>query len=209
MNVWLSANEHLRIKHGAKRADGKVFCGYGVGYRNGEHWAGQSLLDANRKLCRDRVREMRKDDNYKKAYATYCRTRYDERPDVRRKTADRVKAWANKFPERRAGHAAKRRAIKAIQLHPAHDEAIEQKMHAEAKAFSVTTGVQHEVDHIIPIKRGGWHHHLNLQVLPISVNRKKQANPFWISDTHKDFRSVPQELWPEALVDFYLAMLSV
>ncbi len=35
------------------------------------------------------------------------------------------------------------------------------------------TGIPHEVDHIIPISKGGLHHQDNLQILTQQENRKK------------------------------------
>jgi len=35
------------------------------------------------------------------------------------------------------------------------------------------TGIVHEVDHIVPIAKGGVHHHKNLQILTREENRKK------------------------------------
>ena len=75
--------------------------------------------------------------------------------------------------------------------------------------MTAETGIEHHVDHIIPIKHGGFHHHENLQVLPANVNLAKSSTPFWVSSTYKDFRAVPQWLWPEPLVDFYLAIRTV
>lgn len=43
----------------------------------------------------------------------------------------------------------------------------------EAKRITLETGMKHEVDHIIPISKGGFHHHNNLQILPWLENRKK------------------------------------
>ena len=45
----------------------------------------------------------------------------------------------------------------------------------EAQLLSEQTGVPHEVDHIIPLCRGGWHHPFNLQVLPRYENRVKSG----------------------------------
>ena len=209
MREWLRENKASRIKYGTKREDGKVFCGYGIGYANGEHWSDESTIENNRALSRNRMRKIRTDPAYQKAYAEYCRQRYATRPDVREKTAKRLKQWANDHHDRINQRAASRRARKRNLTHETHDESLEEIMHAEARRLTQKTGIEHHVDHIIPIKHGGVHHHLNLQVLPCDVNFKKNANPFWTSETYKDFRSVPQELWPEALVDFYLAMRSV
>ena len=42
-----------------------------------------------------------------------------------------------------------------------------------AKLMFEKTGIRHEVDHIIPISKGGLHHQSNLQVLPWLENRIK------------------------------------
>lgn len=77
-----------------------------------------------------------------------------------------------------------------------------------AADLSRATRTPHHVDHIIPLVAGGWHHHDNLQVLPDTVNLSKGTNPFWVSSWYRDFRSVPQALWPDDLADIYLAMLT-
>lgn len=45
----------------------------------------------------------------------------------------------------------------------------------EAKRLTLDTGTKHEVDHIIPVSKGGLHHQDNLQVLPWLENRIKGA----------------------------------
>jgi len=209
MREWLRANKCSRIKAGTKREDGKVFCGYGVGYANGEQWSDPSVLEKSRRLCRENMKKMRRSPAYREAYAAYCRQRYADRFDVRKNNEKRVKDWASANPHRINQRAAKRRAIKRSLHHPQHDQSVELRLHEEAKRMTAETGIEHHVDHIIPIKHGGFHHHQNLQVLPANVNLAKSSTPFWVSSTYKDFRSVPQWLWPESLVDFYLAIRSV
>lgn len=75
-----------------------------------------------------------------------------------------------------------------------------------AKDLTARTGIVHEVDHIIPIHLGGFHHHLNLQALPKKVNILKKANPFWEMAGYKSWRDVPEYLWPEKLAPSYLAL---
>jgi 5-methylcytosine-specific restriction endonuclease McrA len=43
----------------------------------------------------------------------------------------------------------------------------------EAVKLAEETGIPHEVDHIIPISKGGKHHENNLQILTATENRKK------------------------------------
>lgn len=43
----------------------------------------------------------------------------------------------------------------------------------EAKLLTKTTGIKHEVDHIIPVSKGGLHHQNNLRVVTMMENRVK------------------------------------
>ena len=36
--------------------------------------------------------------------------------------------------------------------------------------------IKYNIDHILPTARGGYHHHLNLQVIPADINFKKNDN---------------------------------
>ena len=46
-------------------------------------------------------------------------------------------------------------------------------IYEECSKISCETGIPHEVDHIIPICKGGLHHPDNLQILTMEENRKK------------------------------------
>ena len=46
-------------------------------------------------------------------------------------------------------------------------------MYQKCKDLTKITGIEHEVDHIIPITKGGLHHPSNLQILTGDENRKK------------------------------------
>jgi hypothetical protein len=54
---------------------------------------------------------------------------------------------------------------------------------------------------------GGWHHHLNLQVIPYFVNCSKKHAATWMSRMFSDWRDVPQFLWPENLAAIYFRLL--
>lgn len=45
--------------------------------------------------------------------------------------------------------------------------------YSAARRVSECIGIQHHVDHIMPISRGGRHHQNNLQVLPWRINCRK------------------------------------
>lgn len=46
-------------------------------------------------------------------------------------------------------------------------------IYAEARRLTRETGTRYEVDHILPISRGGKHDPSNLQILSLSENRRK------------------------------------
>lgn len=75
-----------------------------------------------------------------------------------------------------ANKAAKRRASVRNQLPIDADLDIIKSIYEECRRISVETGVPHEVDHIIPIAKGGLHHQDNLQILTMIENRKKGYN---------------------------------
>lgn len=68
---------------------------------------------------------------------------------------------------------AKRRAMLLEQLHPDHNPQIERVLAAQCKSLFFRLGIKFEVDHIVPLTKGGWHHHSNLHVIPLSWNRRK------------------------------------
>lgn len=72
-----------------------------------------------------------------------------------------------------ANKAAKRRARVRNQLpNDANFDKI-REIYTECRKISVETGIPHEVDHIIPIAKGGLHHQDNLQIITMTENRKK------------------------------------
>lgn len=205
---WLKDNPILRYKHGYVREDGKVFCGYSTGYVNGEHWTDAETFERRLEHAREKMRLKRLDPKYKSEFRDYIKNRYKNTDMRKRKTNIRVSKWTKENKTRCALKSSNRRSTTRNQLHPDHNLLIEYKMRNAADFLTKQTGIEHHVDHIIPIKHGGWHHHENLQILPAPVNQSKSSSPFWVSREYKDFRSVPQSLWPEPLVDFYLAIQS-
>lgn len=71
--------------------------------------------------------------------------------------------------------AARRRC----RMKDAFDETANQEkingIYCDAKQLTEKTGIPHEVDHIIPISKGGKHHENNLQIITMSENRKKHT----------------------------------
>ncbi len=115
--------------------------------------------------------------------------------------------YAAENPVKIRSKAARRRAMEISQVHPCHDQTKECILIESARSLSSSTGIKHSVDHIIPLKKGGWHHHDNLQVMPHTVNSSKNSNPFWEKKGFKSWRDVPQFLWPYDLKPKYFALL--
>lgn len=78
-------------------------------------------------------------------------------------------------PDRFANANAKRRAKtrKVMPLLTADEQKSVRLLYRLARAISKRTGVKHEIDHRIPLSRGGLHHPDNLQILTKAKNRRK------------------------------------
>lgn len=72
--------------------------------------------------------------------------------------------------------SAKRRARLKNQIPIDNDFEKIKNIYEECRKLSVETGIPHEVDHIIPIAKGGMHHPDNLQIITMSENRRKGKN---------------------------------
>ncbi len=130
------------------------------------------------------------------------RARYNER----HKEAIRLKRKTLEYRRVRRGITMRYQANKRHLLHKDNSVIAEIEIHSQAIRLAKETGIQHHVDHIIPVSRGGWHHHENLQVLPASINVSKGADPFWEQAPYKSWRDVPEALWPDNLADEYNAL---
>jgi len=70
-------------------------------------------------------------------------------------------------------YVTKRRARLRYALHPDHNKFIEKVYQEMSLRLKDCTGIRFNVDHILPINSGGFHHHGNLQVVPASLNEGK------------------------------------
>ena len=75
-----------------------------------------------------------------------------------------------KFREANAARRAK------IYNTPLEERSLCKSFYDEADRLTKETGVPHEVDHIIPLSRGGSHSPDNIQVITAEENRKKSNN---------------------------------
>lgn len=207
MREWLKANRHLRIKRGTARADGKRFLGYGLGYKNGENWTAPDAFERRADHARKAQRQLRKSTEYKAKYNEYIRSRYQNKEHRLAKSRERCREHRKNKPWLVAARTRRRYALKKSRIHPDLDRKHERGLFMLAAELTRRTGIEHQVDHIIPLCRGGWHHQANLQVLPITANLAKGTDPFWESDLYLTWRDVPTHLWPSELSAEYNARI--
>lgn len=99
------------------------------------------------------------------------------------KQRERLKRWRKENPDKhqqqwlrdptKASRMAKRRARKSNQTPEDANNDIIKSIYLKCKQISEETGIPHEVDHIIPIAKGGLHHQDNLRIITRSENRSK------------------------------------
>lgn len=96
-----------------------------------------------------------------------------------------IKAWTIANAERLkpvvAKYAADRRSKKLKATPSWANAAAVEALYVESKRLSDTTGIKHDVDHIVPLRSKfvcGLHVENNLRVIPAAVNRSK-SNRHW------------------------------
>lgn len=67
----------------------------------------------------------------------------------------------------------KKRAKKHNAEHPEHDPKVEIVYHEMRYRLQECLDIQYVVDHILPLEKNGYHHHKNLQTIPLSLQKKK------------------------------------
>jgi outer membrane murein-binding lipoprotein Lpp len=176
-----------RHKRGDMRADGLVFYQYqNIGEREYERWITPQRLAE----IREQIKELNAKRRQKKqSYNAYNRAYYAANRDSIRarreeekiRRADAYKEYARKWytnnPEKCRLRCRARRASIANAVSPHHDRKIELALEHARRRISQCVSVPFDIDHIMPIKHGGLHHHGNLQLLPATLNRKKNARP--------------------------------
>lgn len=198
----------MKIKRGTIREDGMVFMHM---VRGKEYWATQEkynelknrdkknqskLRQDNPELISIRQKQWR-DSNPEKAKENLRQWRKKNQDYVNQKAREWNKNNQSKIKERIAKRklrdldgynamkrmaSAKRRAIKMKKLHVDHDFEIEKVLTNQCKSLYNRLGIKFEVDHIVALADGGWHHHTNLHVIPLTWNRRKHT---------KDLSSIP------------------
>jgi hypothetical protein len=126
------------------------------------------------KVCnREHIKSKQKDywdvNKYK-----YKISSKDYKIENKDKISKQMKIWNRENKHLKLIYQNKRRAIKLSQYHVNHNTDIEKVLTLMSNRISKCCGVIHNVDHILPLSAGGYHHHLNLQVIPASINFSKK-----------------------------------
>lgn len=164
----------FKLKRGDKRHDGMVFWRYRSGKTlSGERWETEEKFKILQEKENKRVfawvelnREKRK--KIQKKYHRLNRDKIILRNRKYRKNNNHIRiAWRARNKALVASLNAKRRALKKSSIHPSHDSFKEIILFEIAKKHKI------ELDHIVPLSRGGFHWHENLRLLPRSLNLQK------------------------------------
>jgi 5-methylcytosine-specific restriction endonuclease McrA len=91
-------------------------------------------------------------------------------PEKRAATCAR---WAKKNHDKESARVMRRIARKLAQTPSDADFAAIRAFYTERDRLTRETGIKHEVDHIVPLAKGGLHHQDNLQILTKSENCRK------------------------------------
>ena len=125
---------------------------------------------ANRDLALAKTKARHKGP-YKERKADLQRERMKD-PKKLARAKKQQKAYLAKYPERYRYANAKRRALILKQTPSWYCEDTVKEIYAVAHEFG------YEVDHIVPLAKGGLHSHENLQLLTMEENRSKSARDY-------------------------------
>ena len=99
----------------------------------------------------------------------------DRRATRKERQKEAIKAWGEANRAKVLAYAANYRALKKNATPPDADKEAIQAFYDQAVRMSALLGVPYEVDHIVPISKGGLHHQDNLVIMLRSANRRKSA----------------------------------
>jgi len=148
--------------------------------QNDRNWRKQNIEKANASnkkwrqnnpdKCLEQQRDWSKRNPQKRR--EYSRDWAVRNPEKRSKI---LSEWRRNNPQKANSYTANRRALKRftpIMMHRDHIKMME-VFYQQSSRVSSCTGIQHNVDHVIPLTKGGYHIPSNLQVLPKKINQKK------------------------------------
>jgi hypothetical protein len=118
----------------------------------------------------------------KRASPEYFRKRHLSMPHETRQTKLSIlKNWKKSNPARHAANESRRRARKFAATPAWANKRLIDNIFLEAKRITVATGVEHHVDHIVPLRSQivcGLHVESNLRIIPATENIAK-LNRYW------------------------------
>lgn len=166
----------VRLKRGHLRKDGLVFWGYSKLVKSGEIWTTKSgFLErkAQQKRAQDAYLSKNREKRNERARA-WSRSFRDKHPD---KSRDYSKRYYANNQHACAERGRKYRARKMGATCETHRPEVAACMYEISSRISNCIGIRFHVDHILPLSKGGRHHHDNLQIIPSRWNLRKNDNP--------------------------------
>ena len=134
-------------------------------WRSREYWVTKKSL---RKYIKQRTRWQKKNRERCKRMSLEWNYRNKERAKLTSSN------WKKRNKELVASYSSKRRAKSSTNL-TEFQETIIKHFYSHSVRVSEKLKIIFEVDHIIPISKGGLHHPCNLQIVPRTWNRTKGA----------------------------------
>lgn len=95
------------------------------------------------------------------------------RAENRDKSRATARDWKKRNPEKHCELQQRRKARQKDQTPENADFTLIREFYTEAMQLTATTGIPHQVDHIVALCNGGLHHQDNLQVMTAEANRLK------------------------------------
>jgi ATP/maltotriose-dependent transcriptional regulator MalT len=191
----------MKLKRGTVREDGMVFMNYKT---NGKEWwatlekyeelknrdkkahvdwrsenkdvvsqRNKSWREANPEKARENLRRWVSQN--KERSNELKRNWRKNNPEKAKQEYQNKKRDIEKFRQSGRCRRAKRRALLLERLHPDHNQEIERVLIKQCQSLTKRLGIKFEIDHIVALSQGGWHHHLNLHIIPMSWNRRKHS----------------------------------
>ena len=160
--------------HGDVRlSDGKIFFAYrDKGGKYLENWRTKESFEKSFKRSREsssRYRTLNPEKRKASVRNWVVRNR--------KKYNEISQRWIKKNPHRACEFTNRRRAREqnATLMISKNQQNILSCFYEVRDRVSNCLGIPHHVDHVIPLSRGGYHIHTNLQVIPASINVRKHA----------------------------------
>ena len=179
--------QRVGLKYGDIREDGFIFSAYSKNkYGKYEHWSSPEAWEKmriynegrkerikeigkkHREKYKEKEKERKKSEHYRQTQSEWNKRNIDKCREYRLRAR-------NKNPQKERALKAQHRARKRSQIPESINSKIVQTIYEMSVRISACTGINHHVDHIIPLAKGGLHHQGNLQILPASINCRKGA----------------------------------